>query len=447
MATLKPEIDPADVGLDAERLARLDRHLRTYVDDGRMPGSLVTVSRHGQLAHVGTYGQRDIEAGLPVETDTIWRIYSMTKPLTAVVALTLWEEGAFELNDPVRWYIPSFKDLRVWRGGSSVRPDTEPVIEEMRIWHLFTHTSGLTYGFMQAHPVDALYRQAGFEWGVPPGLDLAGVCDRLAELPLVFQPGTEWNYGMSTDVLGRVAEVASGAPFADLVQQRLLDPLGMSETMWHVPDELADRLAALYVPTPGTGKAVRFDSMGAGARTPPEATLGGGGLCSTAADYLRFAEMLRRRGELDGARILSPETVRFMASNHLPGNADLTQFGRRLFSETTFDGVGFGLGVSVAHRPGRREGAEQHRRPRVGRRGEHRLLGRSRPRPRRAVHDPAPAERLTADPFPPPHAGPQRDHGVTRSAVPAKRRQTMSLGEETPPSSADTRMPSGSVPQ
>ena len=265
--TLKPEIDPADVGLDAERLERLERHLRSYVDDGRMPGWLVAVARRGQLAHVGTYGQRDMEAGLPVETDTIWRIYSMTKPITAVAALMLWEEGAFELNDPVRWYIPSFEGLRVWRGGSSVRPETEPVTEEMRMWHLFTHTSGLTYGFMQAHPVDALYRQAGFEWGVPPGLDLAGVCDTLAGLPLVFQPGTEWNYGMSTDVLGRVVEVVVGrCRSPSSCSSACSIPLGMSETLWHVPDELADRLAALYVPTPGTGKAVRFDSMGAAAR-------------------------------------------------------------------------------------------------------------------------------------------------------------------------------------
>ena len=340
----------------------------------------------------------------------------MTKPITAVAALTLWEEGAFELNDPVRWYIPSFKDLRVWRGGSSVRPETEPVTEEMRIWHLFTHTSGLTYGFMQAHPVDALYRQAGFEWGVPPGLDLAGVCDRLAELPLRVPA----RHGVELRHEHRRARAWSsrsspGVPFADFVQQRLLDPLGMSETMWHVPDELADRLAALYVPTPGTGKAVRFDSMGAGARTAPAATLGGGGLCSTAADYLRFAEMLRRRGELDGVRILAPRTVEFMASNHLPGNADLTQFGRRLFSETTFDGVGFGLGVSVTIDPVAGEGAEQRRRLRLGRRGEHGLLGRPRARPRRAVHDPAPAERLTPDPLAPPHARPLSDHGVTRT--------------------------------
>ncbi len=347
MVALKQEIDPVEVGLDAARLARLDAHFARYVDDGRLPGWLVAVARHGRLAHVATYGHRDVEAGLPVETDTIWRIYSMTKPITAVAALILWEEGGFELSDPVRRYVPSFGDVRVWRGGSAVRPETEPLTEEMRIWHLFTHTSGLTYGFMQAHPVDALYRQAGFEWAVPDGLDLAGMCDRLAGLPLLFQPGREWNYGMSTDVLGMVVEAAAGMPFAEFVQRRVLDPLGMNETTWFVGPERAERLAALYVPTPGTGAIMRYDGMGAAALEEPPATLGGGGLCSTAGDYLRFADMLRRRGELDGVRLLAPGTVDYMASNHLPGGADLSAFGRRLFSETTFDGVGFGLGVSV----------------------------------------------------------------------------------------------------
>jgi len=351
MTALKVEIDPTEVGFDPARLARMDRHFAAYVDDGRLPGWLLAVSRHGRLAHVSTYGQRDLEAGLPVETDTIFRIYSMTKPITAVAALALYEQGGFELNDPVHRYIPSFADLRVWRGGSAVNPETEPVTEEMRVWHLFTHTSGLTYGFMQHHPVDGLYRKAGYEWGVPPGLDLAGVCDQLATLPLLFQPGTEWNYGMSTDVLGMVVESVSGVPFADFVQEHVLDPLQMHETVWSVADDEADRLAALYVPTPGVGTAMRFDAMGAGARQVPMATMGGGGLCSTAGDYLRFAEMLRRRGELDGARVLAPGTVDYMSSNHLPGNADLTAFGRPLFSETTFDGVGFGLGVSVTLDP------------------------------------------------------------------------------------------------
>ncbi len=348
---LKVEIDPRELGMDPTRLATMDRHFQRYVDDGRLPGWLLAVARHGQLGHVATYGQRDVEAGLPVETDTIFRIYSMTKPITAVAALVLFERGGFELNDPVRQHLPAFERLRVWRGGSAVRPETEPVTEEMRLWHLFTHTSGLTYGFMQAHPVDALYRKAGFEWGVPPGVDLAGVCELLADLPLVFQPGTEWNYGMSTDVLGMVVESITGEPFADFVQREVLDPLGMTETTWWVDETRADRLAALYIPTPGTGSAMRYDPMGNAATSAPSATLGGGGLCSTAGDYLRVAEMLRRRGELDGTRILAPSTVDFMARNHLPGDADLTTFGRPLFSETTFDGVGFGLGVSVTIDP------------------------------------------------------------------------------------------------
>jgi len=173
----------------------------------------------------------------------------------------------------------------------------------------------------------------------------------LARLPLVFQPGTEWNYGMSTDVLGMVVEAASGVPFAEFVQTNVLDPLGMDDTVWSVPDDRADRLAALYIPTPGIGDVMRYDAMGAPARVAPTATLGGGGLCSTAGDYVRFAEMLRGRGELDGVRILAAGTVDYMATNHLPGGADLTAFGRPLFSETTFDGVGFGLGVSVTLDP------------------------------------------------------------------------------------------------
>ncbi len=348
--TLGPDVDPAEVGFDAGRLARLDDRLRAYVDGGRLPGWLLTVSRHGRMAHVGMHGLRDHESGAPVAADTIWRIYSMTKPITAVAALALWERGAFELTTPVADLIPSFADLRVWRNGPPTRAETAPATETMRIWHLLTHTSGITYGFMHAHPVDAMYRAAGFEWGIPDGLDLTGVCDRLAGLPLVFQPGTEWNYGMSSDILGRVVEVAAGRPLADVVQELVLDPLRMCDTCWWVPPDRADRLAALYVPAPERG-IVRFDQMGADALAEPSATLGGGGLCSTAADYNRFAEMLRRRGELDGTRILAPGTVAYMTANHLPGGADLSTFGRPLFAETTFDGVGYGLGVSVTIDP------------------------------------------------------------------------------------------------
>ena len=210
MGGLKPEVDAAEVGLDPGRLERIDRHFARYVDDGRLPGWLVTVSRHGRLAHVSCRGSRDIEAGLPVEPDTLWRIYSMTKPVTSVAAMMLYEEGAFELTDPVSAFIPSFADVRVYAGGSDLRPVTTAATGPVRIWHLLTHTAGLTYGFHRVHPVDAMYRAAGFEWSWPPGTDLAQACDIWAALPLLFQPGAEWNYSVATDVLGRVIEVASG---------------------------------------------------------------------------------------------------------------------------------------------------------------------------------------------------------------------------------------------
>ncbi len=350
-SALQVQVEPESLGMSSERLARIDRHFQQYVDDGRLPGWQIVVARHGNVVHHSTYGHRNIEEGLPVEDDTIWRIYSMTKPLTSVLALQLWEEGAFELNDPVHRYIPAFKDTKVWRAGSVNSPVLDPITEQLRLWQLFAHTSGLTYGFMYNHPVDELYRRAGFEWGLPKDTDLAGMCDVLAGLPLLFQPGTEWNYSMGLDVLGRVLEVVSGQPLDELMQTRLLEPLGMTESTWHVPEEHHTRVARLYGANPATGKAMKLDMMGDAALKPPQAFLGGGGMQSTAGDYQRFVQMLANGGELDGVRVLSPRTVRYMASNHLPNNADLTAFGRPLFSETAFDGVGFGLGVSVTIDP------------------------------------------------------------------------------------------------
>src|SRR3954470_2826993 len=210
MAALALQVDPTEVGLDPARLKRIDRHFERYVADGRLPGWLVVVARDGVIAHIAAHGLRDAEAGAPVELDTIWRIYSMTKPVTTVAAMMLWEEGAFELKDEVARFIPSFADTRVYAQGSSLKPVTVPVVEPMRIWHLMTHTSGLTYGFHYTHAVDAIYRNHGFEWTTPPQLDLAACCDAWAGLPLLFQPGTEWNYSVATDVLGRVVEVVSG---------------------------------------------------------------------------------------------------------------------------------------------------------------------------------------------------------------------------------------------
>jgi CubicO group peptidase (beta-lactamase class C family) len=345
------EVEPKDVGFDAERLARIDRLLTQYVDDGRLPGWLVLVARGGRIAHLGTGGWADVEAGRPVEGDTLFRIYSMTKPITSVAAMLLYEEGAFELKDPVSRFIPAFRDMRVYRSGSALNPATEPAGEPVRIWHLLTHTAGLTYGFHHAHPVDAMYRRAGFEWGTPPGADLAACCDAWAELPLVFQPGTEWNYSVATDVLGRVVEVASGMSLDHFFAERIFRPLGMTETAFSVDEVDAGRLAALYSPSPKTGRIVRNDPMGKAALSPPSCLSGGGGLVSTAADYHRFAAMLLGEGELDGVRLLGPRTARFMASNHLPGGVDLETIGRPLFAETTYDGVGFGLGLAVVLDP------------------------------------------------------------------------------------------------
>ena len=339
------EVDPAEVGFDPDRLARIDRHLARYVDDGRLAGWQVVVSRHGRRVHSSTYGQRDLEAGLPVEPDTLWRIYSMTKPVTSVVAMQLFEEGAFSLNDEVSRYLPAFADMRIFRSGTAEVPKTVPATEPIRMWHLLTHTAGLTYGFTRSSPVDEMYRLAGSDFNQPPGMDLAALCDLWASMPLLFEPGTSWNYSVATDVLGRVCEVLTGKPLDQLFRERVLTPLGMTDTDWWAPD--TSRLAALYAPTPGTGQAIRYDVIGAGAHKPPSWFGGGGGLVSTAHDYDRFTRMLLGAGELEGTRVLGSRTLRYMTRNHLPGGALLTSLARGQFAETSYDGMGFGLGFGV----------------------------------------------------------------------------------------------------
>ena len=355
MNGLKAEVDPAEVGLDADRLRRIDANFARYVDDGKLAGWLVTVSRHGKLAHVSAYGQRDREEGLPVEPDTLWRIFSMTKPITSVAAMMLYEQGALSLTDPVSKYIPSFANLRVYAGGSDQNPLTVPASEPMRVWHLLTHTSGLTYGFHRVHTVDAIYRAAGFDPGAPRGMDLAAACDGWASLPLLFQPGTEWNYGVSTDVLGRVVEVASGQSLDAFFAERILGPLGMTDTTFWVDDDRASRLAALYGLGPGRAM-VKMGPPWDNARIQPRMLSGGGGLVSTAADYHRFLQLLLDHpgspaGELDGVRLLSPRTVAYMGRNHLPGGLDIATFGRALYAESPMYGSGFGLGFAVVTDP------------------------------------------------------------------------------------------------
>jgi CubicO group peptidase (beta-lactamase class C family) len=351
--------DPAEVGFDPARLGRIDRRLARWVDDGQLPGFLVTVARHGKLVHVGRTGLRDVENALPVEEDTRWRIFSMTKPVTSVAAMMLYEEGAFELNDPIAKWLPEFAETRVYVAGSAMKPVTAPQVEPIRVWHLLTHMSGLTYGFHHAHPVDAMYRAMGYEWGTPPGADSAEVCRNWASVPLVFQPGTEWNYGVSTDVLGRLVEVLSGQPLDEFLEQRIFTPLGMRDTSFGLrPDDDPESLARLYGAVPGQpgGAATGFallEAFDAAARTKPAFLSGGGGLVSTAGDYLRFVELLRRGGSYDGGRLLGPRTIAHMVRNHLPGNQDLETFGRPLFAETPLRGVGFGLGFSMVIDPAR----------------------------------------------------------------------------------------------
>jgi CubicO group peptidase (beta-lactamase class C family) len=350
MPVLEVQQDPAEAGFDPTRLERIAGHFQGYVDDGRLPGFSVVLARAGRVVYTAASGMRDVESGLPVEGETLWRIYSMTKPVTSVAAMQLWEEGRFELKDPVSRFLPEWEDVRVFREGTSLKPVATPATEPMRMWHLLTHTAGLTYGFHYAHPVDALYRAQGFEWTSPEGVDLAGCSERWAALPLLFEPGAEWNYSVATDVLGRVVEVLAGEPLDQVFAQRILAPLGMNDTAFSVAADDAHRLAALYTPEPGSGRLVR-SPLSDRALQPPDFLSGGGGLLSTAWDYHRFAEMLRRGGELDGVRILGPRTVRYMTRNHLPGGQDLEAVGRPLFAETTFDGVGFGLGFSVTLDP------------------------------------------------------------------------------------------------
>ena len=345
-AALAPEVEPEEVGFDPERLARLDAYLDGFVANGRAKGLQLVITRGGRIAHVTARGHRDADAGLAVEPDTIWRIYSMTKPITSVAAMMLYEEGALSLFDPVAKFIPSFADVRVYRKGMAAAPVTVPASEPMLVWHLLTHTSGLTYGFQQANAVDEAYRAAGFFLDPPPAHDLASACDVWAGLPLLFEPGTEWNYSVSTDVVGRIVEIVSGQSLDEFFAQRIFGSLGMIDTGFAVSDADRPRMSALYAHDPETATAVPYPGVDVISAQRPKLLAGGHGLASTAADYHRFTQMLLRRGELDGVRLLAPRTVDLMTSNHLPGNATITEFGRPLLDLVLNEGYGFGLGLA-----------------------------------------------------------------------------------------------------
>jgi CubicO group peptidase (beta-lactamase class C family) len=343
---ITPEVSPEEVGLDSGRLERLGRHLRRYADRGTHPGMLTVVSRGGRIAYVDTIGHRDVAAGLPVETDTIWRIYSMTKPITSVAAMMLVEEGVLSLSDPVEKFIPSFGSLRVYHSGPAVAPVTVPATGPMLLWHLMTHTSGLSYSFFDANPVEQAYRMAGLQIGTREDLTVAELADRVAGLPLLFEPGAEWNYSYSVDVLARVVEVASGRALDEFFSERIFEPLGMTDTRHWVADADRGRLSVLHTVDPSTGRAVPNAEVDQLQRERPKLLAGGHGLASTAADYLRFATMLLRRGELDGVRLLSPRSIELMASNHLPGGRDIPSSSRPSLLAARFAGRGFGLGLA-----------------------------------------------------------------------------------------------------
>ncbi|GKQ41852.1 serine hydrolase [Streptomyces sp. A012304] len=351
MALLRQEADPSEVGLDAKALDRLDQHLARHVDDGRLPGFLLAVARGGRVAHLTTHGRRDIAAGRPVTSDTLYRIYSMTKPVTSVAALMLVEEGRLSLDDPIADHLPAFADQRVYVSGSGADMVTRPVEQPILVRHLMTHTAGLTFAFYHCHPVDALYREAGLESAVLPGSDLARTVEAYARLPLQYEPGTQWNYSVATNVLGRLIEVVSGQPLDVFLAERIFRPLGMPDAGFQVSDEQAGRLAELYGDT-DDGRIEPIPGLPLSGR--PRFLSGSGGMVATAYDIHRFMEMLRRRGELDGTRLLAPGTVDLMTRNHLPGGADLRAFGSRpAHDEPGNDGVGFGLGVSVVIDPQR----------------------------------------------------------------------------------------------
>jgi CubicO group peptidase (beta-lactamase class C family) len=333
------------MGMDTARLARVSPWLRAYVDEGKLAGANVAVIRDGHIVFRDRYGQRDIDSGAPMADDTIVRIYSMTKPMTTVAAMMLYEQGHFQLDDPVSRYIPAFADMQVWLSGEGGDMHTESAHRPFTVRELMTHTGGLTYGFIGQTPVDALYRecQVDFQTADKP---LAQIVAGLAELPLLAQPGVEWNYSVSTDVLGHLVELWSGQDFEAYLTQQVIKPLGMLDTGFHVPEEKWDRFAANY--TRGrNGHLDCVDPGGGDSRYSRQAVTfsGGGGLVSTVDDYLRFMQMLLNQGELHGTRLLGRKAVELMTSNHLP--ADMASMGQPRFSESSYEGKGFGLGGSV----------------------------------------------------------------------------------------------------
>lgn len=345
-------IDPKAAGMAPAQLARIRRHLeRRYLEPGKIAGFLPLVYRRGVVAYCEPLGMMDIERGKPMTEDTLFRIYSMSKPITSVALMMLYEEGHFQLNDPVHRWIPEWRNLRVFRGGNWPNFLTAPCERAMTVKDLLTHMSGLTYDFMQASNVDRAYRKLDLRLERDGGT-LRTMVERLAELPLEFSPGTRWNYSFATDICGHLVEVMSGQRFDTFLKQRIFDPLGMHDTFFSVPADKLDRFAANYQRGPDRSLQLLDDPADSLYGREKTFLSGGGGLVSTVGDYLTFCRMLLGKGSLDGVRIIGAKTLELMTCNHLPNNDDLTRWAMGTFSETTYEGYGFGLGFSVNLGPG-----------------------------------------------------------------------------------------------
>ena len=333
---------PEDAGLSANRLARVDSLWDRYISEGKIPGVVTAIARHGEVVHLGTQGMMDVEDGRVMRPDAIFRMASMTKPITSVALMILFEEGRFQLEDPISQYIPELAGMRVVAdsGSSSDGSALEDAERAVTVRNLLTHTAGLGPGSMHP-PVDSLYQQLNTSHGYTLNEEM----DRIGKLPLLFQPGTRWSYSIATDVLGYLIEVLAGVPFDRFLRQRLFEPLGMIDTDFFVPAEKRDRLASLYsVSDPEAMERATAPFLPADAHVPPARSRGAAGLYSTTGDYLRFARMLLNYGELDGVRILGRKTVELMTQNHLPTGVSLPdQFGRKY----GLAGYGFGLGFRV----------------------------------------------------------------------------------------------------
>jgi len=340
-------IDPERAGFCPDKLQRLDRHLEhNYLTRQKIPGYAINVVRNGIVAHSSSRGLMDLERATPLGDDTIFRIYSMTKPITSIALMMLFEEGRFQLTDPVYKFIPSWRHHRVWVRGDGDEMVTRAPQSPMTIQHLLCHTSGLTYGGLLPGfelPVDAAYAAAGIARTSTDSLEQC--VEKLAQVPLLYDPGSSWSYSLATDVCGHLVELISGKPLGDFLSERLFKPLDMSDTGFFVPDEKLNRFAACYERAPDKSLRLQDDPETSRYRSPPIAPSGAGGLVGTVADYARFCEMLVGEGHFRGQQLIGRPVLKLMTKNHLGGKS-LAQMAVGGFSETSNEGVGFGLGFA-----------------------------------------------------------------------------------------------------